>query len=54
METSEFFRLSEERSTEIIEEVKAAVRSWKEVAIKYGISRREQEIKALAFRNSED
>ncbi len=50
METSEFFRLSEERSTEIIEEVKAAVRGWKEVATKYGISRSEQELKAMAFR----
>lgn len=52
MEVAEFFRLSEERSTEIIEEVKTAVRSWKKVATKYGISRSEQELKAMAFRGA--
>lgn len=50
MEVSEFFRLSKERSTAIIEEVKTAVSKWKDVATKYGISRSEQELKAMAFR----
>jgi serine/threonine-protein kinase HipA len=50
MEVSEFFRLSERRATEIKDEVLNAVSSWKEVATKYGISRAEQELKAMAFR----
>ncbi len=50
MDVREFFRLSEERATEIIREVTAAVRNWKKVATKYGISRAEQDLKALAFR----
>lgn len=49
---SEFFRLSDERATAIIEEVKVAVRSWKRVATKYGISRVDQELKSLAFKAS--
>jgi len=50
LEVSEFFRLSEERATEIMEEVMVAVSSWNEVAIKYGISRRERELKSIAFK----
>lgn len=51
MEVHEFFRLSKERATVIINEVTTAVRTWKEVATKYGLSRAEQELKALAFKN---
>jgi serine/threonine-protein kinase HipA len=50
LEVSEFFRLSEERATEIMEDVMVAVRSWNEVAIKYGISRGERELKSIAFK----
>ena len=50
LEVSEFFRLSEERATEIMEEVMVAVSSWNEVAIKYGISRGERELKSIAFK----
>ena len=50
LEVSEFFRLSEKRATEIIEEVLNVVAGWKEVAKKHGISRAEQELKALAFK----
>jgi serine/threonine-protein kinase HipA len=50
MEVSEFFRLSENRATKIMEEVLNAVESWKEVAIKYEISRVEQELKGKAFK----
>lgn len=50
MEVSEFFRLSEKRATEIIDEVLNAVANWREVAIKYKISRVEQELKAIAFK----
>ena len=52
MEVSEFFRLSNKRATEIIEEVVNAVGCWKEVATKYGISGVEQELKAIAFRTT--
>lgn len=52
MEVSEFFRLPKERAGIIMEEVKAAVRKWKVIADKYGISRAEQELKALAFKQS--
>lgn len=52
LEVCEFFRLSENRAKEIIEEVKAAVINWRNVADKYGISRAEQELKAQAFQHS--
>ena len=49
LEVSEFFRLSESRANEIIKEVKSSVSKWREIAGKYGISRTDQELKALAF-----
>lgn len=52
MEVSEFFRLSEKRAIEIKEEVLRAVSCWREVAAKHGISRAEQELKAIAFKTS--
>lgn len=54
MEVAEFFRLSEKRATQIIEEVLNAIDNWKEVAIKYGISRIEQELKAIAFKTTKN
>ena len=54
MEVSEFFRLSEKRAAEIIEEVLNVVAGWKEVATKYGISRTEQELKAIAFKTTKN
>ena len=53
MDVSEFFRLKENRAAEILEDVKSAVRSWRSVATKYGISRSEQELKAIAFQRAE-
>ncbi len=50
IEVREFFRLSDKRAEEIMEEVKSAVRNWRSVAKKHGISRAEQELKALAFK----
>ena len=49
LQVREFFRLSEPKSIAIMAEVKMAVKSWRITATKYGISRVEQEIKALAF-----
>lgn len=53
MEVREFFRLSDKRANEIMNEVKTSVRNWKVVADHYGISRSEQELKALAFAQAE-
>lgn len=50
IEVCEFFRLTVDRANKIVTEVKAVVRNWEKVATKYGISRREQELKSLAFR----
>jgi len=54
MEVHEFFRLDEKEALEIINSVKGSVSAWREVATKYGISKVNQELKALAFRNVED
>ena len=53
MEVSEFFRIKETRAKEIITEVKSSVRIWKDIASKYGISRSEQELKAMAFQRAD-
>jgi serine/threonine-protein kinase HipA len=53
IEVCEFFRLSNVRAIEIINEVKFSVKNWRRVATKYGISRGEQELKSLAFRIAE-
>jgi len=52
MEVAEFFRLSQKRAAEIKEEVLSAVSKWREIAVKYGISRVEQELKSLAFKTT--
>jgi len=52
-EVCEFFRISEDRADEIINEVVFAVRRWKSIATKYGITRQDQELKALAFQAAE-
>jgi serine/threonine-protein kinase HipA len=44
-----YFQLSEKRALEIINEVQSAVQNWRKVATKYGISKTEQELKAMAF-----
>ena len=50
IDVCEFFRLSDDRSIEIIKEVKTSVLNWKKVATKYVISRGAQELKSLAFK----
>jgi len=52
LEVSEYFRLSDKRASEIIDEILNVVAGWKEVAKKYGISRAEQELKAIAFKTT--
>lgn len=53
LEVCPYFRLKENRANEIIEEVKVAVRNWREVATKYGMTNAEQELKSRAFQQAE-
>lgn len=53
IEVCPYFRLKEDRANEIIEEVKTAVRNWRTIATKHGISNAEQELKARAFQQAE-
>jgi len=46
----EYFQLNNKQMEEIIGEVKSAVRNWKTIATKIGISRAEQELMKSAFR----
>lgn len=52
IDVCEFYRLSTDRAHEIVNEVKSAVKKWEKVATNYGISRAEQELKSLAFKNA--
>ncbi|MDX2432547.1 MAG: HipA domain-containing protein [Bacteroides sp.] len=54
MEVSEYFRIEKEKANVIKTEVKSAVRNWREIALKYRISKSDQEAKALAFRQAEN
>jgi serine/threonine-protein kinase HipA len=49
-EVAEFFRVDEKEADKIIDEVKAAVATWPDVASGYGINRGEQEQMRPAFR----
>jgi len=53
LEVCIYFRLSQKRAEEIIEEVKSSVKNWRKFASKYGISNAEQELKSRAFQQSE-
>jgi len=53
IEVCPYFRLKEDRANEIVQEVKTAIRNWREVAAKYGISNAEQELKSRAFQHAE-
>lgn len=52
MEVAKFFRLDEERAHRIMREVTDAVKHWRSIAKKYGISNTECELKSRAFRIS--
>lgn len=53
LEVCPYFRLYKDQAIEIIEEVKSAVRNWRNVATKYGISKAEQDLKSMAFSRAE-
>ncbi|MCE2733101.1 MAG: type II toxin-antitoxin system HipA family toxin [Flammeovirgaceae bacterium] len=48
-----YFRVSAKKAEQIINGIKKAVSNWKDVATKQGISKREQEMMAHAFRQKE-
>ena len=50
LEVSAYFRLKKDEANKVIQEVKAAVSSWKQLALEAGISRSEIELKSNAFR----
>lgn len=50
----EYFRISESRAEEIIQQVKKATSSWRAHANKLGISRGMQDLMARAFRVAEE
>lgn len=49
IEVSQFFRLNNDDAEKIIKQVQAAVNDWRKLAVKYGISKAEQERMAIAF-----
>lgn len=49
MEVADYFRLSHDRASQIIQEVSAVVKDWKKVAATYKISNAEQERMSVAF-----
>ncbi len=49
MEVAEYFRLSKDRASQIIQEVSTVVQDWKKVASTYKISNAEQERMSAAF-----
>jgi serine/threonine-protein kinase HipA len=53
LEVAEHFRLKTDRAKIILSEVKKAVSNWRHIAVKYGIPKSEQEIKANAFQKAE-
>ena len=46
-----YFRLSDNRATELIEQIKKVVSGWRDIASKYKIPKSEQEMMRTAFRN---
>ena len=54
LEVAPFFRLALPQAELVMAEVVAAVRGWRAVAVRYQISREEQELMANAFRAADD
>lgn len=50
MEVTKYFRLTDQKATKIIDQVKNAVAGWRKLADKYKISKTEQAMMAKAFR----
>lgn len=50
LSTAKYYGIENGRAIAIIDEVKAAVSSWRRIAAKYGISRTEQSLMAKAFK----
>ncbi|QSE99351.1 HipA domain-containing protein [Fulvivirga lutea] len=54
LEVYPFFRISKDQALAIIKEVKEAVKNWRQIATKYGISKTEQELKSMAFKQADE
>jgi serine/threonine-protein kinase HipA len=50
LEVAPLFRLPNEKANEIITEIRRSISAWRDLAVKYGISRNEQELMSIAFR----
>lgn len=50
MEVSKYFRLTNTKANQIIDNIITSVKNWKKIATKLGISRSEQELKSNAFK----
>ncbi|MEB2774626.1 hypothetical protein SYJ56_04870 [Algoriphagus sp. D3-2-R+10] len=54
MDVHEFFRLDKREAEEIIIAVKNSIKNWRNLANILGISKAQQELKALAFSQSDE
>jgi serine/threonine-protein kinase HipA len=52
MSVCKYFRLSEKKALNILNEIKSSVRTWEKIAQRYGISKAEQDLKSKAFSQS--
>ncbi len=50
LDVAKYFRLSPSKAESILSKIKSTVSQWRTIAMKYGISRNEQELLASAFR----
>ena len=49
LDTAEYFRLGKEEANAQLERIRSAVAKWRDVAVRLGIPRREQEEMAVCF-----
>ena len=49
LDTAEYFRLGKEEANVQLERIRAAVAKWRDVAMRLGIPRREQEEMSVCF-----
>jgi serine/threonine-protein kinase HipA len=49
LEVAEFFRLETATAKETIDNIKRNIKSWRKIATRYGLSKREQDLMSAAF-----
>lgn len=52
LEVADFFRIEKDNAKKITENIKKTVGTWRNIALKYGLSRREQELMSAAFQTN--